>query len=123
MMVRLRARLPQLVVYTLIATCLLAAHQRYAPIRVAGGSMRPALEHGDVVVVERGAWLARGHIVLIRSGQGLFLHRVRAIREDGTLVTRGDANPIDDLSAASRSDVVGRVVSVVPVGTVLQRWR
>ncbi len=122
-MVRLRAYLPQLIVYAVIAASLFALHQRYAPIRVAGGSMRPALEHGDVVVVERGAVPARGHIVLITSGRGLFLHRVREVREDGTLVTRGDANPVDDFAAASKTDVVGRVVSVLPVGTVLQRWR
>jgi len=122
-MERMKAYLPLLLVYGLIGGSLFAANQHFAAIRVAGGSMRPALVHGDVVVVERDKMPTRGEVVLIRSGRGLFLHRVRQLRSDGALITRGDANPVDDFTAATRADVVGQVVAVLPTGSLLQRWR
>jgi len=122
-MARFQAMVPMLVAYALLALFAVALARWYVPVRVQGGSMRPALVDGDVVLVARNELPIRGDIALLRSGPGFVLHRVRSVRPDGALVTRGDANPIDDLAATSRDQVRGEVVRVLPVGKMLERWR
>jgi len=122
-MARLRSMLPLLVAYGLLVVGAAMLARGYAPVRVHGGSMRPALAHGDIAVVARGLTPSKGEIALLRSGPGFVLHRVRGVQDDGTFVTRGDANPVDDFVATSREDVRGEVVGVLPVGKMLERWR
>jgi signal peptidase I len=100
------------------------ALQHWQPIRVAGGSMRPALFPGDMVVVNVDSRVSRGEIALLRSPRhGLVLHRVIAVQDDGSVRTQGDANPIADFDSLAASAVVGPVVIVAPVGRLIQRWR
>lgn len=101
-----------------------AAHTIWVPVRVAGMSMRPALTAGDLVVVRADASAVPGRIVLVReAGHAAMLHRVVAVNPDGSVRTRGDANPVEDITAAPPSAVRGVVVAVVPVGSWAQRWR
>ena len=96
----------------------------WRPLRVAGGSMRPALFPGDLVIVDIGSRAGRDQIALLRSPRhGLVLHRVLSSDSRGTVTTRGDANPIADFDSLPASAVVGPVVLVVPVGGLLERWR
>jgi len=96
----------------------------WLPVRVAGGSMSPALLPGDVAIVGRGLRPYEGSIVLAtRPGHGAVLHRVVSLGPDGAVTTRGDANPVRDAEDTRASDVTGVVVRVIPVGRVLQRWR
>lgn len=84
---------------------------------VVGGSMAPAIAPGDVVLADPAAVRAvrPGQIVLTRPpAGGLLTHRVVQVRPDGTLVTRGDANAVDDSRPLSRGAVVGVVRLVVP---------
>jgi len=122
-MARFRAMVPMLVAYGLLAVIAVTLARWYVPVRVQGGSMRPALVHGDVVLVARNEVPSRGDIAYLRSGPGFVLHRVRSVRSDGALVTRGDANPIDDFAATAKDQVRGEVVRVLPVGRMLERWR
>lgn len=81
---------------------------------VGGGSMAPALEAGDVAVVQRGAAAGTGDVVLFRRrGYGFVLHRVVGVTVGGALLTRGDSNPSADRDPVSREAVEGRVVWVV----------
>ena len=108
----------------LVAAILLATMSVWEPVRVAGMSMSPALLPGDVVVVRRGAQPHEGCIALIRAApHGAVLHRVVAVAADGSVTTRGDANPIDDRERAAPREIAGVVVRVVPVGMLLRRWR
>ncbi len=121
-------RLASLVPWAVICCALVSAGALSArtlqPIAVSGASMRPALEPGDLVLVRRGASIRTRDIVLVRElGRAFVLHRVVGMTVDGQWVTRGDANPIPDFAPVSQSSVVGRVVAVVPVGSVLVRWR
>jgi signal peptidase I len=96
----------------------------WQPLRVAGGSMRPALFPGDLVLVDVRAAVSRGEVALLRSSRhGLVLHRVIRVERDGTVRTQGDANPIADFDSLPSSAVVGPVVLVAPVGKLLERWR
>lgn len=86
--------------------------------------MRPALHSGDLVLVERGRLVRVGDVALLRGrGGGPVVHRVISVDGEGSVRTRGDANRQADTDEATRREVVGPVVRVVPVGRLLSRWR
>jgi signal peptidase len=90
---------------------------------VAGRSMEPAVRRGDVVVAaplarrQNRAAVRAGEVVLVRRHRdrgALLTHRVVAVRADGSVITRGDANTADDTSAVPEDEIVGVVRWVVP---------
>jgi len=86
---------------------------------VGGGSMRPVLHSGDLVVYRRGAQgVAVGDLIVFTHPEwsGGVVHRVVSISRDGSLVTRGDANATEDSAPVSRDRVKGIAVVVVPSG-------
>lgn len=99
---------------------------------VSGDSMRPALAPGDMLVYRRQAWPVRtGDVVVVeRTGwPGGIAHRVVGIDPAGSLLTRGDANPVEDAAPVPRGMVAGRVVIIVPAGraagavaSAVRRW-
>lgn len=94
------------------------------PVAVSGGSMHPVLHHGDLALVRRGARGASGDIVLLRSaGHSAVLHRMVRTTAVGSVVTRGDANPVADFETAAPDEVAGVVVAIVPAGRLMERWR
>jgi signal peptidase I len=100
------------------------AHTVLLPVRVAGGSMSPALSVGDVVVVRLGARPVPGDIVLVRAaGHAPVLHRVVELLDGGAVRTKGDANQIADPTPTSSGEVLGRSVAVIPVGALIDRWK
>jgi len=91
---------------------------------VGGGSMQPVLHSGDVVVYRRGAQgVAVGDLVVFTHPEwsGGVVHRVVSISRDGSLVTRGDANEVEDSQPVSRDRVRGIAVVVVPSGQAIAR--
>lgn len=120
----LKTMLTVVTAYGLVVVALLGLWAVYEPVRVAGGSMYPALVTGDIAFVQRHAQPREGDIVLVRqAGHTPVLHRVLKVQGDGSLRLKGDANPVPDLTDVSSSDVAGPVVRVVPVGALLDRWR
>jgi hypothetical protein len=85
--------------------------------RASGGSMRPAIFDGDVLTVEPAApaRLAPGKVILYRSVDRLFAHRVVSVDADDSggyrVLLRGDAAPICD-APISPAQVLGEVVAV-----------
>jgi signal peptidase I len=122
---RLRGVAQTVALAALVVAVLAVVLTRWLPVSVHGGSMRPVLAPGDLVLVTRGAPARSGQIALFVSARhGRVLHRVVARQPDGSLRTRGDANSVDDLDSPSAKAVVGPVVAVVPIGrVVLDRWR
>lgn len=120
---RLRLAAPMLSAYALIGLAGALLLQGYAVVRVSGGSMKPALVPGDVVVVARTTQVRRGDIALLKPGAGMVLHRVVRVEPAGRVWARGDANPIADLNPVAKGDVIGRAVRVLPVGGIVERWR
>lgn len=91
----------------------------WQPTVVLTGSMAPALDPGDVVLVGPVAAspqvLPPGRVALVRDPSrdtGTYLHRV-AEWDDGAVVTRGDANATADAPVAPEQ-VLGQVRLVVP---------
>ncbi|WP_165170538.1 signal peptidase I [Adlercreutzia sp. ZJ242] len=80
---------------------------------VMSGSMSPALEVDDLVIVQAQDGYAVGDVVVYQAGRSLVTHRVIA-REGGLLTTQGDANNAPDEPIAE-SAVKGAVVLRVPL--------
>ncbi|MBF4616434.1 signal peptidase I [Curtobacterium sp. VKM Ac-1376] len=79
---------------------------------VMTGSMEPSLHPGDVVVSKTvpPEELRKGQVLLFADPDHvgtLRLHRFDSLNSDGTLTTKGDANPAADSTHISRSTVTG----------------
>lgn len=90
----------------------------WKPELVLTGSMRPAISPGDVVlVVPVTAPVRPGHIVLVSDpsrSTGTYLHRVVRYDDDGLMVTKGDANPTEDVEHVPLSRVKAEARVMVP---------
>jgi signal peptidase I len=94
----------------------------YRFVSVEGGSMAPAIRRGDLILVAPApAKVEAGMILVLRIDGALVTHRVVAVNPDGTFVTRGDANTVDDAWGAQPVSVEGQYLATVPVlGNVLR---
>lgn len=100
----------------------------YPVLAVASGSMVPALNVGDLVTVQGGlkideisARYVTGDIIVFYRPSGrtdLIIHRAVEVDVDQNnvtfLKTKGDHNPSTDYWKVYESDIVGKVVGVVP---------
>lgn len=90
------------------------------PAVIYSGSMRPAFEVGDIVIVaKRNPKLLRvGDVISYKSKDSPVptVHRIVAIRSESgreVFITRGDANTRDD-PPVTEENVTGKVILVVP---------
>jgi signal peptidase len=88
---------------------------------IASGSMSPALEVGDIIIVQKVAStsIAVGDIIVFDSPEEIrTIHRVSQIQTlpNGTMQfkTKGDANPSEETYWTSEEDVHGRVLYKIP---------
>jgi signal peptidase len=120
MTVRSALALGALLLVMAAAGCAAAGWQLgYRLYAVQTGSMTPTYRPGDLVITAPVAEeLVAGDVVTFASpgGHGLTTHRLVAVRPDGGLVTKGDANETPDVAVLDRAAVVGRAVAGVPHG-------
>ena len=90
----------------------------YSILRVVTGSMEPTLLTGDYIIVHEtdAAALTIGDIITFyseeSSTQGLLVtHRIIGVRSDGSFVTKGDANPVEDSVAVKPDKILGKYVN------------
>lgn len=99
----------------------------WRPAVIVTGSMLPTIRPGDVVLVDPDAGRpARGQLLLVRDPSqpsGQVMHRVLEVKGNGTVVTKGDANPTADRTPRRPSDVEGRVRLIVPAAGRLAMLR
>ena len=88
----------------------------YRVFTVASASMSPAIPPGTLVITREVPFdtLKPGDVITFVSRDGAIYglpntHRIAAIK-DGALITRGDANPLEDTLPVYSGDVLGRVV-------------
>ena len=94
----------------------------WRPYVVESGSMAPRIKVGDVILAapEHDSKKLLGHVTVFhdpdaaRAGT-VKSHRVVTINPDGTLTTKGDANPTADSVHLQPSEVIG-------LGRLLVRW-
>lgn len=84
----------------------------FSKVVVVSGSMYPAIEVGDLLVIKEQAEYQVNDIVTYRSGSSLVTHRVETI-EGKTLVTKGDANNVAD-EMIELSQVEGKMLLRIP---------
>lgn len=91
-------------------------------LAIEGGSMRPAVDYGDLVMVRATDSVEVGDIVTVGRDDGsLVTHRVVDVGPD-ELVLHGDANEVRDPHPVPADDLHGRVEAVIgsPWSTALR---
>ncbi len=85
----------------------------YTFFEVASGSMKPALQVNDVILVKiTNEDLKKGDIIAFQSEDAVITHRILYI--DGNIITvKGDNNNIVD-KPISKDQVIGKIVKVIP---------
>ncbi len=93
---------------------------------ITSESMMPRLHAGDVVIaVSQGdAPIAEGTIVVFEDPVkgDLVTHRIVGVNPDGTYVTKGDANGINDVTPVPLANIRGVGRWVVPYVGLLRVW-
>lgn len=84
----------------------------YARVIVMSGSMQPAIEAGDLIVVREQQKYEEDDIITYRRGGALITHRIVEANESG-IVTKGDTNNVNDDPVAP-ADIEGKVVLRIP---------
>jgi len=84
----------------------------YGAAIVLSGSMEPALNVNDLLIIHKAADYTVGDIVVYQDAHNLIVHRI--VEDNGdTVVTRGDANSTED-SPIDKSSIKGVVVRCIP---------
>lgn len=92
----------------------------YGASVVLSGSMEPALQVNDLVIVKAQEDYSEGDVVVYQNGHTLIIHRV--VKKDGEeFVTRGDANNADD-DPIKLSDIKGIMIFRVPFIGLIFKW-
>ena len=84
----------------------------YTIFEIASGSMSPALETNDLVLVKVGDKIKVNDIITYKKGDTYITHRVVKIQGD-YYICRGDANNIND-DPIKKDVVLGKVVKTLP---------
>lgn len=74
--------------------------------RVISGSMQPALQIGDVIIVKKSNNYSERDIITYSNGLTTITHRIIAINND-EVITKGDANEVDD-KPINKEQIVGK---------------
>lgn len=80
---------------------------------VMSGSMAPAIEAGDLIIIKEQEHYQVGDIITFSQGRSLITHRVVG-EEAGQWVTRGDANNTADTAPVDPQQVVGKMLLRLP---------
>ena len=92
---------------------------------ITSGSMEPSIQVGDVVVFDDGADkpIVRNSVIVFEDAQGsLVTHRVVTTLDDGTYVTRGDANTVNDSAPVHAESIQGVGRLLVPFAGFPAVW-
>lgn len=84
----------------------------YSFFQVATGSMKDAINEGDVVVVKINSDFNEGDIITYMSGKDFVTHRVIE-KNDDYVITKGDNNNTND-KPIDNSLILGKVTKIIP---------
>ena len=84
----------------------------FSQLIVVSGSMQPAIDAGDLVVIRQQKKYNVGDIVTLRSGNSLVTHRIIDMDQE-YVHTKGDANNVAD-QPMPLSSIQGKVILRVP---------
>ena len=81
----------------------------YRIYKVSSNSMKPELKYNDFVLIKENATFKENDIITFKTDEGTLTHRVLELRDDGKIVTRGDAMTFDN-DPITKDMVVGKMV-------------
>lgn len=85
----------------------------YSRVAIISGSMSPAIEVGDLIIIKDADSYQINDIVTFRSGSSLVTHRIIAL-DGGKAITKGDFNNVADKAPIEISDIVGKFIARIP---------
>lgn len=92
----------------------------YTSAIIISGSMSGAMEINDMVIARVQPSYAQRDVILFRDAHGTIVcHRIVAL-EDGSYITKGDANNVADADPVPPERVIGKVKLVIPKVGVVQ---
>lgn len=115
----------QSILYTAVIIMLIMVVFGIKAFNVVSGSMTPTINIDDIIIVVPLADedYAVGDIVTFNhSTDFIVTHRIVAINGDGTVTTRGDAVSQDDASDLEISNIIGKVIVVLPNYGTYMDW-
>src|SRR5665213_2625591 len=77
-------------------------------------SMVQTIRPGSLVLVRENQYHV-GQVITFKVNGLIVTHRLIAIHPNGTIVTKGDANPTVDPWRATKADIIGGVVRTIPM--------
>ena len=95
----------------------------YAALVIISDSMSGTLDVGDLIIIRQCSAYAVGDIITFQPSAGDLPVTHRVVGEAGDrLKTKGDCNAAADTDPVSRSQVYGKVVSVIPGAGLFFEW-
>lgn len=87
----------------------------YKSLLVQSGSMEPAISAGDVIIITKLSDYKRYDVVTFTDeSQRTVTHRIMEIKDDGTYVTKGDANRSIDNDNITKENIQGKAIFTIP---------
>ena len=111
------AALLSVTVYIMVCGCIgkTASIFGYSVLKVVSGSMEPSIHEGDYIYIKRTDTdsLKAGDIISFYSQDDsikgeINTHRISEVLSDGTFVTKGDANKIEDSVTVQKASIIGK---------------
>jgi len=111
------AALLSVTVYIMVCGCIgkTASIFGYSVLKVVSGSMEPSIHEGDYIYIKRTDTdsLKAGDIISFYSQDDsiegeINTHRISEVLSDGTFVTKGDANKIEDSVTVQKVTIIGK---------------
>ncbi len=102
----------------LLVPALLAGVRMFAVQTPSMGQVAPV---GTLIVTTRQPAYVVGDIVSFNAGKLSHTHRIVRVQADGSFITKGDLNTVEDPLPTVPSDIVGKVTVIVPgVGWLIE---
>ncbi len=85
----------------------------YRPVVILSGSMEEELQTGSIVIIKKTKDVKENDIIFFLTDDHVpVIHRYIATNELGDLITKGDANPMEDTDPVSIDQVFGKVIKI-----------
>ncbi len=99
----------------------------YSPLTVLTGSMEPSIYAGDMVIIKSQSEYSVGDVVTytVNGGQASVTHQIIESYVEGGVryfITKGTNNNAEDPNPVASSQVVGKVVLVIPDLGIFLEW-
>ena len=90
----------------------------YGIYKIESSSMEDTIEMGGYVVVDYNSKDYQvGDIISYHKDNNVYTHRIVTINDDGSYITKGDANSMPNIDPVYYYEIVGEVIEIYPANT------